>query len=129
MELLCNKILSSGNWLCKGQFIVSPKMLTKNVKDFCPGSLLEGRAEIFQIFGWHFERKVETKINIMILTYSRIFFDFRSLEEFWHFLEIFGILLTKSEVLKDIFTLVHCDYRAHVKVQLISEEILVSSIF
>ena len=38
------------------EFIISPKMPTKNFKDFCPGSLLEGRAEILEIFGWHFER-------------------------------------------------------------------------
>ena len=31
--------------------IVSPKMPTKNYQDFCPGSLLEGRAEILVIFG------------------------------------------------------------------------------
>ena len=37
--------------------IFSPKMPTKNLKDFWPGSLLEGRAEILQIFGWHFGRK------------------------------------------------------------------------
>ena len=36
--------------------IVSPKMPTKNYQDFCPGSLLEGRAEILVIFGWHFGR-------------------------------------------------------------------------
>ena len=49
---------------CKGQLnsewiyevIVSPKIPTHNLKDFCPGSLLEGRAEILQIFGWHFGR-------------------------------------------------------------------------
>ena len=35
---------------------VSPKMPTKNYQDFCPGSLLEGRAEILVIFGWHFGR-------------------------------------------------------------------------
>ena len=38
------------------EVIVSPKMPTKNLRDFCPGSLLEGRAEILQIFGWHFGR-------------------------------------------------------------------------
>ena len=38
------------------EVIVSPKMPTKNLKDFCPGSLLEGRAEILTIFGWHFGR-------------------------------------------------------------------------
>ena len=36
------------------EVIISPKMPTKNLKDFCPGSLLEGRAEILKIFGWHF---------------------------------------------------------------------------
>ena len=39
--------------------IVSPKMPIKNLKDFCPGSLLEGRAEILQIFGWHLGRKYD----------------------------------------------------------------------
>ena len=51
-------------YLLKGQLnsewsyevIVSPKMPTKNLKDFCTRSLLEGRAEILQIFGWHFGR-------------------------------------------------------------------------
>ena len=32
------------------EVIVSPKMPTKHLKDFCPGSLLEGRAEILQFF-------------------------------------------------------------------------------
>ena len=36
----------------KYEVIVSPKFPTKNYKDFCPGSLLEGRAEISVIFGW-----------------------------------------------------------------------------
>jgi hypothetical protein len=31
-------------------------MPTQNFKDFCPGSLLEGRAEILKILGWHFGR-------------------------------------------------------------------------
>jgi hypothetical protein len=31
-------------------------MPTKNFPDFCPGSLLKGRAEIWKNFGWHFER-------------------------------------------------------------------------
>ena len=43
---------------CKGQLdsewiyevIISPKIPTKNYQDFCPGSLLEGRAEILAIF-------------------------------------------------------------------------------
>ena len=45
--------------------IISLKMPTKNLKDFCPGSLLEeGRAEILQIFGWHFGRNnSDTLIN------------------------------------------------------------------
>ena len=30
------------------EVIVSPEMPTKNLKDFCPGSSLEGRAEILQ---------------------------------------------------------------------------------
>ena len=29
-----------------------------NYQDFCPGSLLEGRAEILVIFGWHFAEPV-----------------------------------------------------------------------
>ena len=33
------------------EVIVSPKMPTKNFKDFCPGSLLEGRVEILKDFG------------------------------------------------------------------------------
>ena len=56
--------LSPENWTAKGQLnseliyevIVSPKMPTKDLKDFCPGIFLEGRAEILQIFGWHFGR-------------------------------------------------------------------------
>ena len=31
-------------------------MPTKNFSDFCPGSWLEGRAEIWEIFSWHFGR-------------------------------------------------------------------------
>ena len=38
------------------EVIISSKMLTENLKDFSPGSLLEGRAEILQIFGWYFGR-------------------------------------------------------------------------
>ena len=43
----------------KGQLnpeFFSPKIPTKNNRDFCPGSLLEGRAEISVIFGWDFGR-------------------------------------------------------------------------
>ena len=32
------------------EVIVSPKMATKNFKDFCPGSLLEGRANFWLVF-------------------------------------------------------------------------------
>ena len=38
------------------EIIVSPKKPTKNCQDFCPRCLLEGRAEILVIFGWHFGR-------------------------------------------------------------------------
>ena len=38
------------------EVIVSPKMPSKYLKDFWLGSLLEGRTEILQNFGWHFER-------------------------------------------------------------------------
>jgi hypothetical protein len=33
------------------EVIVSPKMPTKNFKEYCPDSLLEGRAEILKNFG------------------------------------------------------------------------------
>jgi hypothetical protein len=33
------------------EVIISPKRPTKNLKHFCHGSLLEGRAEILQILG------------------------------------------------------------------------------
>ena len=39
---------------CIYEVIVYPKIPTKNYKDFCPGSLLEGRADISVIFGWNF---------------------------------------------------------------------------
>ena len=38
------------------EVIVSSKMPTKNYRDFCPESLLEGRAETSVILGWHFGR-------------------------------------------------------------------------
>ena len=38
------------------EVIISPKMPTKNLKDFCLRSLLEDRVEILQIFGWNFGR-------------------------------------------------------------------------
>ena len=48
------------------EVIVSPKMPTKNLKDFCPGCLLEGMAEILQIFGWHFGRNDDLKNSFWI---------------------------------------------------------------
>ena len=42
------------------EVIVSPKMPIKNLKDFCPGRLLEGMPEILRIFGWQFGRKAMT---------------------------------------------------------------------
>ena len=63
-EILC--LLCKRVNLCtvKGQLnsewiyevIVSPKMPTKDFPDFCPGSLLEGRTEIWKNFGCHFGR-------------------------------------------------------------------------
>ena len=38
------------------EVIVSPKMPTNNFLDFCPGSLLVGRAEIWKFFGCNFGR-------------------------------------------------------------------------
>ena len=38
------------------EVIVSSKIPTKNYRDSCPGSLLEGRAKIRVIFGWDFGR-------------------------------------------------------------------------
>ena len=59
-----NLKISQTYLLTKGQLnpiwiyevIISPKIPTKNYRDFCPGSLLEGRAEICVIFGWDFGR-------------------------------------------------------------------------
>jgi hypothetical protein len=39
------------------EVIVSSKIPTKNYRDFCPRSLLEGRAKISVICGWDFGRK------------------------------------------------------------------------
>ena len=49
-EVVIAKGQLNSEW--KYEVIVSPKFPTKNYKDFCPGSLLEGRAEISLIFGW-----------------------------------------------------------------------------
>ena len=61
-------------WQAKGQLnsewiyevIVFPKKPTRNLKDFCPGSWLEGRAEILQILGWHFWRNDDLKSSFWI---------------------------------------------------------------
>ena len=58
LAIIAMKKISSGQknlHIAKGQLnsewiyevIISPKMPTKNYKDFCPVSLLEDRAEIF----------------------------------------------------------------------------------
>ena len=69
----------SSHCLTKGQLnsewidevIVSPKMPTKNYQVFCPGSLLEGRAEILVIFDWHFGRNDDLINSFWIyLTFS-----------------------------------------------------------
>jgi hypothetical protein len=41
------------------EVIVSSKIPTKNYRDFCPGSLLDGREKISVIFGWDFGRNDE----------------------------------------------------------------------
>ena len=43
---------SNSEWI--GEVIVYPKIPTKNYRDFCPGSLSKGRAEISENFGWDF---------------------------------------------------------------------------
>ena len=50
----CGKGQLNSEWIY--EVIVSPKIPTKNYKDFCPGSLLEGKAEFSVIFGWDFGR-------------------------------------------------------------------------
>ena len=43
----------------------------QKIRDFCPGSLLEGRAEISVIFGWHFGRNDDLINSFWIqLTFS-----------------------------------------------------------
>ena len=44
----------NSNWIY--EVIISSKISTKNYRDFCPGSLLEGRAEISTNFGWNLGR-------------------------------------------------------------------------
>ena len=49
ISVLPSKGQLNSEWIY--EVIVSPKMTTKNLKDFCPGSLLEGRVEILKDFG------------------------------------------------------------------------------
>ena len=44
------------------EVIVSSKMPTKTYRNFGPGSLLEGMAEISVIFDWHFG-KIDDLVN------------------------------------------------------------------
>ena len=54
------------------EVIVSSKNPTKNYRDFCPGSLLEGRAEISVIFGWDFGRNDDLVNSFWIyVTFSK----------------------------------------------------------
>ena len=48
------------------EIMVSPKMPTKNYQDFCPGNLLEGRAEILKNFGWHFGRNDDLILKFIL---------------------------------------------------------------
>ena len=45
----------NSEWI--NEVIFSPKMPTKNYQYFCLRSLLEGKAEILVIFGWHCGKK------------------------------------------------------------------------
>ena len=46
-----------GQLISEWKVIVSPKMWTKYLKDFCPAFLENSRTEILQIFGSDFGRK------------------------------------------------------------------------
>ena len=76
-NLLFAVIFGVKNDGCKGQLssewihevIASPKMPSINLEDFCFKSLLQGKAEILQIFGWHyFGRNDHLIIFILSLT-------------------------------------------------------------
>ena len=54
LKLVFIKRQLNSKWIY--EVIVSSKIPTKNYRDFCPGSLSEGRAEIWKKFGWHFGR-------------------------------------------------------------------------
>ena len=55
--ILITKGQTNSEWIY--EVIVSSKIPTKNYRDFCPGSLLEGRAKIYVIFGWDLGRNDE----------------------------------------------------------------------
>ena len=113
MWQLCAAMMSEFNhelsWLftnrssAKGQLnsewiyevIVSCRMPTKNLKDFCPGSLLEGRTEIFQIFGWHFRRNDDLILNLM---------TFNGKKWVWKWISIIDIILLKTNLLQKNIT-------------------------
>ena len=63
LETLLQKLFKgqlNSEWIY--EVIVSSKMPTKTYRNFGPGSLLEGMAEISVIFGWHFG-KIDDLIN------------------------------------------------------------------
>ena len=67
----CSKGQLNSEWIYK--VIVSPKMPTKIFLDFCHGSLLKGRAEIWKNFGWHFGRNDDLINSFWIqLTFIKI---------------------------------------------------------
>ena len=54
------------------EIIVSLNVPTKDYKDFFPGNLLEGRAEILVVFGWHFGRNDDLMNSFWIfLTFTK----------------------------------------------------------
>ena len=58
----------------RSSFIPKSKMPTKNYRDFCLGSLLEGRGEISVIFGWHFGRNddlIYSEFNWPLKSYNK----------------------------------------------------------
>ena len=53
--------------------VIVSKIPTKNYRDFCPGTLLEGRAEISLIFGWDFGRDDDLINSFWIeLTFTKL---------------------------------------------------------
>ena len=54
-----------------------PHCQLKFFQDFCPGSLLEGRAEFFQVFGWNFGRnKFNLNLTDLQIQLHAIFYLF-----------------------------------------------------